>query len=186
MIFCSILPLWVNWYGGCFMAVRRWRSGRSRRRRRSCTCSRCLSCICYPDSRTRLTSPARWGGNRSHVVYLHPLLKFTFRSCFCFMDWLCVPPESCIPNLWLVLMTIAVFGMQLGTFTSAFGSAFWQQIFFLLYAASLFFLFQVFSLGFFDEYSFFIRRKRKWNATRCFNNAVVQIMFKANDLGNVN
>lgn len=101
MIFCSILPLWVNWYGGCFMAVWRWRSVRSRRRRRSCTCSRCLSCICYPDSRTRLTSPARWGGNRSHVVYLHPLLKFTFRSCFCFMDWLCVPPRILSPAFWI-------------------------------------------------------------------------------------
>jgi len=49
-----------------------------------CTCSRAFPASVILTAGP--TSPAHRGGNRSHVVYLHPLLKFTFR--FAFVLWI--------------------------------------------------------------------------------------------------
>lgn len=98
------------------------------------------------------------GGNRSHVVYLHPLLKFTFRSCFCFMDWLCVPPRILSPAFWISgsywwqLQFLACSWAHLHPLLAPpFDNRFF---FFFVVCCFAFLLVSGFQPWFFDEYSF--------------------------------
>lgn len=124
------------------------------------TCAPCASVILAQAGERQaqqvLPLLARWGGNRSHAVYLHPLLKFAFclwllfmllAVAFVFMNWLC-SPCCCQCCCCCRIDDNCILACSWAPFTS--GSRFLQQIF-------SFFCFYLFASDF--SFKFCSRRK---------------------------